>query len=255
MLRDELRIHRDAVAVRQTVCLVGEPDDREQLGELGIAHALGTRSRGVGVNTVLAVVRDAHCDIDHLLHERIKGAWGHHLLHVLPDALQCRRMARKHLPEVVHPIDLARCHDVIEYGTSLGRSLLVLEHLDHRHERSSFGLTAASMATVYPAAAPGAIERALPRGSLRRRGDLRGARPPARFRVEGSAWPSRSARLLPLLRSASSPSLALLHRRPRRLRPQPPRRRAPRRPPPQPRPPPRRPSARSLRASSPNTCA
>src|SRR5580692_5045207 len=134
----DLQIKRDGMAVG----FIGKPDDAHELSVLLIGHAFLASGRAVRSNAVTAGVGDAHRYVDEFLGEGIERAWTHDLLGICPHAHQGRRMMRQHLPIVVHPIGLARCHDVIINGSHFRRGLRVLD----RRRRSAHGTTAMTRA-------------------------------------------------------------------------------------------------------------
>ena len=72
--RLEAGVQGNLVAGDQFVGFVGNADHRLQLLEHFRGHAFGEGGSGVGINAVLAIVGDAHGDLQKCLGERIDGS-------------------------------------------------------------------------------------------------------------------------------------------------------------------------------------
>ncbi len=113
------------VAGDETVGFIGHADNRLQLLEHGVRHALAARRHRVRCDAIAAAVGDAYGHVEQFLGERIERPRRHDLLDAFPCAFQRRRIVRDGLPEIVYPVGLAKGHDVVVNGANLRARVLI----------------------------------------------------------------------------------------------------------------------------------
>ncbi len=84
-----IRLHLKSI--RQLVGLVEKCDDCHKLPKRLIVQPQPLHGGGVGVDSVVATVRDADGERNHLFRQRVQFARRHHALEFRPDLLQQRR--------------------------------------------------------------------------------------------------------------------------------------------------------------------
>src|SRR5262245_17322320 len=132
----EDRVDLDLVAVGQAVRLVGHAHDGHELAQHLVRHAVPPCRDGVRGDAVVAAVRGAHREVEHLLGEGVENARRHHRFEGLPGAAQGRRVDGDRLPEVGDEVGLSRGHDVVVDGAHLGGRVSVLDELLAGHGRA-----------------------------------------------------------------------------------------------------------------------
>src|SRR6266567_4463229 len=122
----------DLIPVREAVGFVRHTDDRHQFSEHGGAHPglLRRRMRGNAVGTA---VRHTDGDIHERFGQGIEGAGHHDRFEAVPGPLEMRRVMRERLPEVVDPVRVACCHDVVIDGAYRGRGGVVVDKAEGGH--------------------------------------------------------------------------------------------------------------------------
>src|ERR1700704_6789838 len=100
---EKLRVDSYVERDDETVGFVCQADNREQLGILGLRHALGARRGAVRSYTVPAAVRGAYRDVQEVLGQRIERSGTHDFLYVAPDTLEGPRVVDADFQQYFYP--------------------------------------------------------------------------------------------------------------------------------------------------------